>query len=178
WTCPHGHLHRELIGAKSLAREESERRRLERPCPARKPKPTRWLLTDVIDDYIKGTKARKRSWRDDGRHGNRWKDRFAGRTLDEISTGELERIRGERLETIKPATVNREFSFLRRIFNVAIRDGKTERNPIVRIGMLREPSGRIRYLSDQEEARLMAALADNRDRQRLEVLLHTGLRKS
>src|SRR5262245_16692030 len=44
WVCPHGHLHREQIGPKSLAREEAERRRIERPCPARKPKPSSYLL--------------------------------------------------------------------------------------------------------------------------------------
>ena len=32
WTCPHGHLHREQAGPKSLAQKEAERRRLERPC--------------------------------------------------------------------------------------------------------------------------------------------------
>src|SRR5262245_8901612 len=116
WACPHGHLHREQIGPKSVAREESERRRLERPCPQRTPKPATWVVVDVIYDYLKGTKSRKRSWKDDERHGKRWKERFAGRTLDEITTAELERIRTERLETIKPATVNREFAFLRRIF--------------------------------------------------------------
>ena len=178
WACPHGHLHREQIGPKSLAREEAERRRLERPCPARKPKPTSYLLADVIDEYLQSTKGRKRSWKDDDRHGKRWKDRFAGANLEEITTAALERIRTERLEKIKPATVNREFALLRRTFNVAIRDGKAERNPVARIGMLREPSGRVRYLSDQEEDRLMKALAADAGRQRIAVLLHTGLRKS
>ena len=179
WKCPHGHLHREQIGPKSLAREESERRRIERPCPARKPKPVSYLLADVIEDYLKGTKSRKRSWKDDDRHGKRWKGRFVGRPLDDITTAELERIRTERLEKIKPATVNREFAFLRRIFNVAIRDGQTEqRNPVTKIGMLREPSGRVRYLSDEEETRLMKAVASDDDRQRITFLLDTGLRKS
>jgi integrase len=44
--------------------------------------------------------------------------------------------------------------------------------------MLREPSGRVRYLSDDEEARLKEKLATDEDRQRVTVLLHTGLRKA
>ena len=44
--------------------------------------------------------------------------------------------------------------------------------------MLREPSGRVRYLNDDEEARLMKVLASDADRQRVTVLLQTGLRKS
>ena len=58
----------------------------------------------------------------------------AGRTLEDITPAELERLRTERLVKIKPATVNREFALLRRVFNVAIRDGKTERNPVTKLG--------------------------------------------
>ncbi len=134
-------------------------------------------MADVIDEYLKHNKS-KRSWKDDDRHGKRWKDRFAGRTLEDIAPAELERLRTERLTKIKPATINREFALLRRVFNVAIRDGKTERNPVTKVGMLREPSGRIRYLTDAEEKGLMRAPATEGDRQRVTVLLQTGLRKS
>jgi integrase len=136
-----------------------------------------YLLADVIDEYLKHNKS-KRSWKDDDRHGKRWKERMAGRTLEDITPAELERFRTERLAKIKPATINREFALLRRVFNVAIRDGKTERNPVTKLGMLREPSGRVRYLSDDEEKRLMQALATDAERQRVTVLLQTGLRKS
>jgi integrase len=131
----------------------------------------------VIDEYLKHNKS-KRSWKDDERHGRRWKERFPGRSLEDITPAELERIRTERLATIKPATVNREFALLRCVFNVAIRDGKTERNPVTKLGMLREPSGRVRYLTDDEEGRLMKALATDVERQRVTVLVQTGLRKS
>ena len=131
----------------------------------------------MIDEYLKHNKS-KRSWKDDDRHGKRWKERMAGRTLEDITPAELERFRTERLAQIKPATINREFALLRCVFNVAIRDGKTERNPVTKLGMLREPSGRVRYLSDNEEKELMKALATDAERQRVTVLLQTGLRKS
>jgi integrase len=54
----------------------------------------------------------------------------------------------------------------------------SERNPVSKIKLLREPSGRVRYLTDEEEARLMAALPTDADHQRVTVLLQTGLRKS
>ena len=151
--------------------------RLEKPCPKHRPKPASYLLADVIDEYLKHNKS-KRSWKDDDRHGKRWKERMAGRTLEDITPAELERFRTERLAQIKPATINREFALLRCVFNVAIRDGKTERNPVTKLGMLREPSGRVRYLSDNEEKELMKALATDAERQRVTVLLQTGLRKS
>ena len=61
-------------------------------------------------------------------------------------------------KTVTPATVNREVAFLRHVFNVAIRDGKTERNPVTRLRFFQE-RGRVRYLTDEEAPKLMAALA-------------------
>jgi integrase len=135
-------------------------------------------LADVIRKYLDDAKSYKRSYRDDARYGRVWTERFAGRTLEEITPGEIEKIRTERLATVKASTVNREVGFLKHVFNVAIRDGKTERNPVAKIRMLKEPSGRVRYLTDEEEARLMAALPSDADRQRVLVLTQTGLRKS
>ncbi|MBI2218947.1 MAG: hypothetical protein HYU51_16805 [Candidatus Rokubacteria bacterium] len=178
WSCPYGHLHRAQVGAKSVARTEAERHRLERPCPERQPKATAHLLADVIRDYLTDAKAHKRSYRDDARFGKVWSERFAGRTLDEITPGDVEKIRTARLETVAPGTVNRECGFLKHVFNVAMRDGRTDRNPVARLKLLREPSGRVRYLSDDEEARLMTALATDAERSRVLFLLNTGLRKS
>jgi integrase len=42
----------------------------------------------------------------------------------------------------------------------------------------KEPSGQVRYLTDDEEKGLMKVLATDGDRQRVTVLLQTGLRKS
>ena len=53
-----------------------------------------------------------------------------------------------------------------------------KRNPVSKIKLLREPSGRVRYLTDEEEGRLMAALPTEADRQRVTILLQTGFRKS
>src|SRR5262249_19819161 len=125
WTCPYGHLHRAQIGPKSLAQKEAERHRLEKPCPRHRPKPSTHLLGDLIQQYLAAAKGHKRSWRDDARYGTAWAARFPGRTLDDVTPQELERIRAERLRTVTPATVNREMAFLKHLYNVAIRDEKT-----------------------------------------------------
>jgi len=149
------------------------------------------LLGDLIDEYLKNTKDQKPSHRDDARYGAMWKDRFGGRALDEITAGDVDKIRAERLKaptratadkgdqrkTVTAATVNRELAFPRHVFNVAIRDGKTERNPVARLRLFKE-RGRVRYLTDDEEPKLMAARSTDDDRARVTVLLHTGLRKS
>jgi integrase len=188
WVCPFGHLHRSHVGPKALAQKEAERKRIERPCPDRAIKPTRHLLADVITEYLSGTRSIKRSWKDDQRYGAVWKARFGGRALDDIYPAELDRLRVQRLEgttgdncdkrAVSPATVNREFAFLRRVLNVAIRDGKVNSNPVAKLKALREPSGRVRYLTDDEEQRLMKALPDDESRDRITVLLHTGFRRS
>jgi integrase len=184
WACRFGHIHRDKIGPKSLAQREAERRRLEKLCPKHAPKQARHLLSDVIDEYLRTTKAQKRSWKDDSRYGNMWKERFRGRSLDEVAPADLERVRTDRLMgndehgAVTPATVNREAAFLKHVYNVAIRDGKVETNPVARTKLLKEPSGRVRYLTDDEENSLSGALSSDADRQRLTVLLHTGLRKS
>jgi site-specific recombinase XerD len=36
----------------------------------------------------------------------------------------------QRSQEVAPATINRALSFLRRVFNVAIADGKADRNPV------------------------------------------------
>jgi integrase len=165
-------------GPKSLAQREVERHRLERPCPKRAPKLTAFLLADVIGDYLAEAATYKRSYRDDVRYGRMWTERFEARLLEELTPAELERVKTERVQLVEPATVNRELAFLKHVYNVAIRDSKTERNPVSKIKLLREPSGRVRYLTDDEEARLMAALPTDAERQRATVLLQTGLRKS
>jgi hypothetical protein len=43
--------------------------------------------------------------------------------------------------------------------------------PVTKLGMLREPSGRVRYLTDDEEGRLMKTLSTEAGRQRVTVLL-------
>jgi integrase len=147
-------------------------------------------VADVIRDYLTVIEGRKRSYKDDKRYGDVWSKRFAGRTLDEVTPAELDKVRTDRLavppptngnekpKAISPATVNREFAFLKHVYNIAVRDGKTESNPVAKLRMLRESSGRVRYLSDEEEERLMKSLPTDADRQRVIVLLHTGFRRS
>ncbi len=178
-----------LIGPKSVAIREAGRYRLEADslCPVRKPKPSSYLLADVIRECLETSRDHKKSHRDDVRYGAMWSERFAGRTLDEITAGDVEKVRAERLKAVTrsrtpgrivtQATVNREVAFLRHVFNVAIRDDKCQRNPVAKLRFFNE-QGRVRYLSDEEEPRLMQALPGDEDRQRVTFLIHTGLRRS
>jgi site-specific recombinase XerD len=166
------------VGAKSAAQRDAERHRLQRDCPERDARPNRFLLRDVVGQYLQKSRVTKRSYKDDARYGAMWIERFGGCELDEITAERLEKVQAERAGEVSAATVNREFAFLKHVFNVAVRNDRLQRNPFDKIRLLREPSGRVRYLSDEEEARLREAFATEEDRERLSFLLHTNLRKA
>ncbi len=60
-----------------------------------------------------------------------------------------------------PATVNREVSLLKKIFNKAIRNEKAERNPAQLVKLLKENNERNRLLSPDEYIRLLAACSES-----------------
>ena len=62
-------------------------------CPRRQLKPSRFLVADVIADCLEEAKSYKRSYRDDHRYGDAWSARFAGRTIEEVTPAEIERVR-------------------------------------------------------------------------------------
>ncbi len=72
-----------------------------------------------------------------------------------------------------PATINRGLALLRAALRWAVRRGDIAAAPHVRL--LREPPGRVRYLSDGEEARILGACAPEL-RRIVIVALQTGMR--
>lgn len=83
---------------------------------------------------------------------------------------------------VKPATILKELSLLRRIFNIARKQWKWKMpNPVSDIELPKVNNARVRYLSDAEDKRLMLAL-DQIEEKWLKpfviVALDTGLRLS
>src|SRR5215468_6879957 len=98
-------------------------------------------------------------------------------TLAEITPGHVERYAAvRRAEGKADASVNRELTFLRCVFNAAIRDGKVERNPVLPRLFVKENNERVRYLTDEEETRLRAVSGEE-EWPKVAVSLHTGLRQ-
>src|SRR5262249_22822554 len=77
---------------------------------------------------------------------------------------------------VRPATVNRALAFLKRVFNVAIADGLIDSNPVRAVKLLKENNARVRYLTDEEEPRLRAALGEDQWPM-VAVAINTGLRQ-
>lgn len=72
--------------------------------------------------------------------------------------------------------LNRDLARLSNLWNAAKRRGLVSgENPCRLVGRLEEPEGRVRYLTPEEESRLLAALRPD-VRRIVEVGLHTGIR--
>ena len=175
-----GHRHREKVGPKSLALKVYQKRKNE--IQERRFFPERirrrdWLLADVIDDYLKRNENRLRWFDHYERYGTAWKGAFKGRTLAQILPGDVDRYVAKRRKHVQPATVNRELAFLRRVFNVAIEDGKADTNPVRSKMFAKENNQRVRFLTEDEEAHLRTAMRDDAW-PFVVVALHTGLRRS
>ena len=107
-------------------------------------------------------------------------DQFGHRMADTIITAEIaewfSQMEDERGWT--PATINRYRAAMSKAFKLGIADGKVSRNPARLVPQRKESNGRVRFLLEEEEKRLRAALAGRPNCiPQLEVALHTGMRK-
>lgn len=106
--------------------------------------------------------------------------------MDEISPILIEKYKRDRraTKTVRgtnraPSTVNRELELLSKTFSLAIDLDLAIHNPCQKVKRYREDNERNRYLSDDEETRLLAVLNGPRAALRPLVMLaiHTGMRR-
>ncbi|HYW70027.1 MAG TPA: site-specific integrase, partial [Pyrinomonadaceae bacterium] len=102
--------------------------------------------------------------------------------LREIQPLDIERFKTKRLATKTkhdtdraPASVNREFEMLSRIFTLAMSLGKADSNPCSKVEKFKLDNERYRYLEPEEEATLMTKLIDKRRHLVDLVILALGL---
>jgi integrase len=144
-------------------------------------------LKDFIDEiYLPWAKANKRSCRDDVWRSGVLIEYFGKQRRDEIAPFQIERFKHERRAGLTwrgtqrtPASVNRELEVLSRIYSIAIDNGMNIQNPCRKVRLLRMDNQRNRYLSEDEETRLMAIFEGRRAHLRSIVILalHTGMRR-
>jgi integrase len=115
-------------------------------------------VESVIDTYLK-TATNKKAYEDEKFFGRWWKAWFKDQRLNAITPQRIEEARRQLLKEKKsPARINRYQAWLRHVLNVAIRDGKLTTNPAAKVKMLRESKGCIRFLSVEEEAKLLGQM--------------------
>ncbi len=172
-----GREFREKVGKKSdaIARYQQRKQQArEGQLPQRIPDR---LFADFVVEFLEAQRARMRSFADYQRYAKRWAQRFKGRTLRSILPLDVETWAARRAQVAAAATVNRELSFLRRVFNVALANDLVERSPVKGIKFYRENNARVRWLADDEEARLRHEIGED-CWPLVSLAIQTGLRQS
>jgi integrase len=128
---------------------------------------TRRTVAELIDRYAATVLPEKRpgSVRVQAQHLRHWREVLGSYVLADLTPALLvehrDRLRSEVLasgERRSGSTVNRYLATLRHALGVACREWRwLDANPFARVGMLREPRGRLPMLTDDERARLLAA---------------------
>ncbi len=82
---------------------------------------------------------------------------FGKMPLDTITSGHVERYKLDRSGHVGPAGTNRDMANLRSILNLAIRQERISRNPVIGVRFLQEGPGCMRAVSHEEQMRYLAA---------------------
>ncbi|MGD0230112.1 MAG: tyrosine-type recombinase/integrase [Syntrophorhabdales bacterium] len=170
-----GRRKRERIGPNKTAAEQRLREALKARTEERyieKDKAARLSLGEVCTWYLAlpEVKAKDSYIRDKDfvRHLTRLLG--ANTKVKDVTPGRVESYQQYRLqepsprhpgETIRPATVNKEVTCLKTIFNRAVRHGKLEHNPVEKVKKLQENNVRERVLTDAEFSALIEACPDH-----------------
>ena len=150
------------------------------------------LVEAVIDRYLLTISTKKPTTQKAERFfAEWWKNYFKAKRLNAITVGVLEEARQSLLATVvleakekgdtntymTPQRVNRYIAWLRHLLNVVVREGKLANNPVPKLTMYKEPKGKTRFLSMEDEKRLLEKLGPvHGPWARLAIL--TGLRQS
>ncbi len=129
--------------------------------------------------WCKDSRKSEKSYRNDQLYFRSLKKFFGSKTFADITSMLVERFKRERLKDgLQPASVNRELAALSKIFRLAIQKKITRENPLSQVKKFIENNQRTRFLSPDEETRLLDALLLNPTLSAVVTLaLHTGMRQ-
>jgi integrase len=128
--------------------------------------------------YSQASKASRSSRRDRDIIETRLMPVFGDQYLFQLTVADVERYKQQRLEVVKPATVNKELNCLKAMLNRAVAWGYLRTNTLKGMKVLKEPPGRLRYLTVEEKDRLLEACAVSPSlRPIVELAIHTGMHR-
>lgn len=147
----------------------------------------RHTLGEAIDRYEQTRLEELKSAKDRRRHLAWWKERLGELSLADIAPAVItewrDKLAAGKVRQDKqrsPGTVNRYRAALSRVFALAASEWQwIDRNPCEQVSILKEPRGRVRYLTDEERERLLTKCNAHSDELYLIVLLAlvTGARR-
>ncbi len=128
--------------------------------------------------YSRANKAPGSYRRDQGIVDTRLMPFFGDQYLSEITLAHAEQYKAQRLTIVDPATINKEVNCLRAMLNKAVAWKRVKTNPLAGMKLLKEPPGRLRYLTPEEKDRLIEACSMSPYlRPIVELAIHTGMRR-
>lgn len=125
-------------------------------------------LADLIDRYTRDVTPTKKSGAKQDQQLAWWRGQLGVYFLKDVTPALVAETRDKLAATPTPrgeprsgASVNRYLAALSHAFTVAVREwGWLDSSPVVKVSRRKEAQGRVRYLVDDERARLLAACAD------------------
>jgi len=122
-------------------------------------------LADLVDRYAELIVPKKKNGRNDLRHLKYWKSQLGAYTLSDVTPALIVEARDElRSSGRSDSTANRYMTSLSHALTVATNEwGWLESNPCRKIKKLKEPRGRVRFLSDAERSRLLDVCRSRRN---------------
>ena len=168
------------VDADDWARETEAKIRAGRHLPNNEAK--KHTLSDLIDRYIKTEISEKKSRRDQQRQLEWWRTEIGNTPLSNVTPSLITECRDKLKEGKRSnATVNRYLAALSHTLTVAEREWEwIDTNPLRKVSKLKEPRGRIRFLSNEELERLLSACQQSPNPELYTVVLlslSTGARK-
>lgn len=143
-------------------------------------------MSDLIDRYLREVLPRKASRRAPSGQLQWWREKIGHLPATALTPERLVQMKTALMRTRTTAgkkrsdsTVNRYLTTLSHVFTVAIKEWFwVHENPVSKIQKLREPPGRVRFLSDEERQRLLEAVRQGPPSLEVVVVLalYTGMR--
>ena len=130
----------------------------------------------IANQYLEWSRANKRSYERDETSIKALRAEFGTRKLADITAVDVDAYKIKRAGVVSKASVNRELSCLSGLFKKAKLWGHAVENSVAEVNRFREDNTRMRYLSTEEEAALLAACASHL-RPIVVLAINTGMRK-
>lgn len=104
---------------------------------------------------------------------------FKNKYLDAITTKDIQQFHAKLRERMSPTTANHTLATIKAMLNLAVKWEMLQKNPCIGVKKFQEPTGRDRYLTQDEVKRFLKALDQSENIPAicgLRTLLFTGLR--
>jgi hypothetical protein len=179
-----GRIRREKAGTKASAHALYHKRKAQVLAGHKLPEKLRQrpvLFSEIAEDALTYSRARKRSYRTDVSEFRRVNDWFGLRVAEELTQKEIDDVvsRAAEKDRWSSSTFNHYRTLISLAYRLAICNGKAAVNPTRSVSHRREDNSRVRFLTDEEEDQLRKIMRARYSAHlpELDVALNPGLRQ-